>query len=286
MFEDHPEVERAIRSALEEDLGQGDVTTGAVVDPVARGEASLVTRARVVLAGLPVFERVFTELSRDILFEAFYGEGEWIPEGSRVCTLKGPLGPILKGERTALNFLQRMSGIATLTRKYVEKAGGTRARILDTRKTAPGLRWFDKRAVRVGGGWNHRFGLSDGILIKDNHIAAAGSIARAVGLVRDKAPHTLRVEVEVETLAGVEEALKAGADIILLDNMDPVQMAQAVKLVQGRAKLEASGGITLETVQEVAHTGVDFISVGALTHSPRAADFSLEIVSRSGPDEQ
>ncbi len=285
MFEDHPEVERAIRSALEEDLGQGDVTTGAVVDPVARGEASLVTRARVVLAGLPVFERVFTELSRDILFEAFYGEGEWIPEGSRVCTLKGPLGPILKGERTALNFLQRMSGIATLTRKYVEKAGGTRARILDTRKTAPGLRWFDKRAVRIGGGWNHRFGLSDGILIKDNHIAAAGSIARAVGLARDKAPHTLGVEVEVETLAGVEEALKAGADIILLDNMDPARMARAVELVQGRAKLEASGGITLETVQEIAHTGVDFISVGALTHSPRAADFSLEIAPRPGADE-
>ena len=195
--------------------------------------------------------------------------------------LTGPLSPILKAERTALNFLQRMSGIATLTRQYVEKAEPFKARILDTRKTCPGLRWADKYAVRTGGGFNHRFGLFDGILIKDNHIAAAGSITNAIKFAGKHAPHTLKIEVEVEDLAGVEEALQAGADTILLDNMRPGQMKKAVQLADGKAVIEASGNISLKTVVDVAKTGVDLISVGAITHSARAADFSLEIVSES-----
>ncbi len=277
-----PLTERIIRLALEEDLGSGDVTTDAVIDPDQRGEASLIVREELVLAGMPVFGRVFLTLDPSIALEASCRDGDLIPPGTRISLLKGRLAPILRGERTALNFLQRMSGIATLTRRYVERVKPYPVRILDTRKTAPGLRWFDKYAVRIGGGFNHRFGLSDGILIKDNHIAAAGSIQEAVRLARKNAAHTLRIEVEVEDAAGAVLACEAGADVILLDNMSPAQLTEAVRLVKGRALLEASGGITLETVREVARTGVDMISVGALTHSPRAADLSLEIIPGPG----
>ncbi len=266
-----------IRRALEEDLGPGDATTRATVAPDTPGEAILIAREKLTLAGMAVFKQTFLEIDPTLTFAERYKDGDVVPGGSTVCRIRGRLAAILSGERTALNFLQRMSGIATLTRRYVEKIEGSRAKILDTRKTAPGLRWCDKIAVRTGGGQNHRFGLFDGILIKDNHIAAAGSISKAVSLAREGSAHTLRVEVEVEDLAGVTEACKAGADIILLDNMTPSEMKEAVSLINGSALVEASGGITLDTVGDIASTGVDFISVGALTHSPVAADFSLEI---------
>ncbi|MCP4681683.1 MAG: carboxylating nicotinate-nucleotide diphosphorylase [Desulfobacterales bacterium] len=278
MIEQNPFLKRIIRFALEEDLGSGDLTTDAIVDPNLRGKASLLAREEILLAGLPVFRQVFLELSEGIEFEDYFQDGDLVPEGQQVCRISGPLSFILKGERTALNFLQRMSGIATLTRRYVVKAGSSKVKVLDTRKTAPGLRGFDKYAVRTGGGFNHRSALWDGILIKDNHIAVAGSITSAVELAKKGAPHTLKVEVEVEDLAGAEEALRAGADIILLDNMDPQQMSEVVRMASGKVMLEASGGITLDTIEEVARTGVDFVSVGALTHSVIAADFSLEIV--------
>ncbi len=281
MIEQYPQIARIIRRALDEDLGPGDITTDAIVDSQAEGKASLIAREEVVLAGFPVFKGVFMKLSPEIEFQEYYEEGDLVPAGKVVCLIKGLLSPILKAERTALNFLQRMSGVASLTRACAARARPSKARILDTRKTAPGLRLLDKYAVRMGGGFNHRRGLFDGVLIKDNHIAVAGSIARAIELVRKKAPHTLRIEVEVENLAGVEDALASGADAILLDNMSVAQIKEAVQLVDGRVMLEVSGGIGLDSIGAVAATGVDFVSVGALTHSARAADFSLEIVAES-----
>lgn len=278
MIEQHPIVERIVRLAIEEDLGSGDFTTDAIIAPTAQGKASLIAREELVLAGLPVFKKVFSEIGSEIEFEEYFTDGDLIPAEKSVCLMRGPLSVMLRGERTGLNFLQRMSGIATLTRQYVKRVGASRVTILDTRKTAPGLRLLEKYAVNIGGGFSHRFGLFDGILIKDNHIAAAGSITSALELARKGAPHTLKIEVEVEDLAGVEEALQAGADAILLDNMPVREIRDAVRLVDGRIMLEASGGITLDTVEEVANTGVDFISVGALTHSARSVDFSLEII--------
>ncbi len=278
MIEQNPFVRRIIQLALEEDLGAGDVTTGALVDSETQGKAMLIACNRLVLAGMPVYRAVYRALGSDVEFEDFFKEGDEVPGGSTVSVMTGSLSLILKGERTALNFLQRMSGIATLTRRFVDQAGMSRVRILDTRKTVPGHRWLDKYSVGMGGGKNHRFGLSDGILIKDNHIAAAGSISKAVELAKKNAPHTLRIEVEVEDLSGVKAALKAGADIILLDNMSFEEMTKAVDLTGNKALTEASGNMTLERISDVAKTGVDFISVGALTHSPEAADFSLEVV--------
>ncbi len=278
MIEQNPLLKRIIRFALEEDLGAGDVTTDALIGPEKKGRATLIAREELVLAGLPVFKQVFNEIAPGIEFEEYFKEGDLVPAEANVCVLTGSLSLILKGERTALNFLQRMSGIATLTRQYVKKAGSSKVQILDTRKTVPGHRLLDKYAVKTGGGSNHRFCLSDGVLIKDNHIAAAGSISKAVELAGKNAPHTVKVEVEVEDLSGLEEALKAGADIIMLDNMDNKQMREAVRIVNGKAKLEASGGINLDTVKAAADTGVDFISIGALTHSPKASDYSLKIV--------
>jgi len=279
VIENEPAVKRIVQLAIEEDLGSGDLTTDAIVNPRANGKATLVAREALVLAGLPIFEMVFFAMSPEIKPEEYYGDGDFVPAGKNVCVLKGPLSSILKGERTALNFLQRMSGIATLTRQYVERAGPSKVKVLDTRKTVPGLRVLDKYAVRIGGGFNHRFGLFDGVLIKDNHIAAAGSITQAVELAKKNTPHTVRVEVEVEDLDGVVEAVKTGVDTILLDNMQAGEVRKAVELVKGRAVLEASGGINLDTIEDMAKTGVDFVSIGALTHSARAADFSLEIIS-------
>ena len=278
MFENEISLDDAIRTALKEDLGPGDLTTDAIIPPESRGKASLLAREDLVLAGIQVFSRVFKLLSAETAFEYFFSDGQSVPAGETICIISGPTGAILKAERTALNFLQRMSGIATLTKIYVDKVGSNRVRVVDTRKTAPGLRLFDKYAVRMGGGFNHRMGLFDGILIKDNHISAAGSVAKAVSLARGGAPHTIKVEVEVEDLDGVEEALRSGADVILLDNMTPEMMQKAVDLVGGRATTEASGGINLGNIEEIAKTGVDIISVGALTHSLRAVDLSLEIV--------
>jgi nicotinate-nucleotide pyrophosphorylase (carboxylating) len=277
MLETQIIIDRTLRRALEEDLGSGDLTTDAIVGPNRQARASLLAREELVPAGLPVFRRVFEILSTEMTFEFHFEEGQLVGEGERVCQMSGPADAILKGERTALNFLQRMSGIATLTKRYVDKIRSHKVRLVDTRKTAPGLRVFDKYAVRVGGGFNHRFGLYDGILIKDNHIVAAGSVTDAVSLAKQGCPHTIKVEVEVEDLDALEEAIRAGADAVLLDNMPPQTLKKAVRLSKGRVLLEASGGITLENIEEFAETGVDIISVGALTHSVHAVDISLEM---------
>ena len=277
MFKNNTIIDRILRRALEEDLGSGDLTTDAIIGPDLHGRAALLTREEIVSAGLPVFQRVFEILSTEMTFEFKVKEGQLVEEGKKICQLSGPTNAILTAERTALNFLQRMSGIATLTKRYVDKVKSDKVRLVDTRKTAPGLRVFDKYAVRVGGGFNHRFGLYDGILIKDNHIAAAGSVTEAVFLAKQGCPHTIKIEVEVEDLDALEEAIRAGADAVLLDNMSPQMLTNAVRSAKGRVLLEASGGITLENIEEIAKTGVDIISVGALTHSVRAVDISLEM---------
>jgi nicotinate-nucleotide pyrophosphorylase (carboxylating) len=280
MISDLLHLDSIIQKALEEDIGPGDITTDSILDPHARGKAVLLAREQLILAGLPVFSMVFSLLDPELEFEYRYQDGAVIPSGETICRISGRLAPILKAERTALNFLQRMSGIATLTGDYVRNAGPRKARVLDTRKTAPGLRALDKYSVRMGGGYNHRIGLFDGILIKDNHIAAAGSVSKAVSLARNNSPHTVKVEVETETLAEVQEALESGADIILLDNMAIDRMKQAVTLIGGKALVEVSGNVTLGNIAGIAEIGVDFISVGALTHSSKAVDLSLEITQQ------
>ncbi|HEX9416843.1 MAG TPA: carboxylating nicotinate-nucleotide diphosphorylase [Gaiellaceae bacterium] len=262
-----------VRLALEEDLGSGDLTTDRIVPEGATCEAELLLKEPGVVCGLSFAEAVFTTLDPEVRFEPIVADGDGIEPG-RIAELGGPTRAILSGERTALNLLGRLCGIATLTRRFVDAVEGTGAAILDTRKTTPGLRGLEKYAVRCGGGQNHRFGLYDGILIKDNHLKVAGSITAAVGRARNGVP----VQVEAETLADVREAVAAGADSILLDNMSPPELAEAVALIEGRARLEASGGVSLETIKEIAGTGVDFVSVGALTHSARSLDVSLEVL--------
>ena len=268
-------LERVAFAALAEDLGDGDVTTEATVDADATGSADLVVREPGVVCGLPVAEAVFRAVDSELRFERLVEEGASVAAGTAVARVAGPERAILTGERTALNFLARLSGIATLTRRYVDAVEGTGAAILDTRKTTPGLRALEKHAVATGGGRNHRFGLDDGVLVKDNHLRAAGSVASAVERLRAATP--LPIEVECDTLEQVSEALAAGAEAVLLDNMSPDQLRAAVALARGRARLEASGGVTLENVRAVAETGVDEISVGALTHSARSLDVSLEL---------
>ena len=271
-------IDKIIDSALEEDLGPGDITTEALVDLSVNGEARLIAKEEIILAGIGVFSRVFSRLDPEIVVETKYRDGEAVSNGEDIGMVKGSMRGILSGERTALNFLQRLSGIATLTRKYVERTDSSKVRVIDTRKTTPGLRILEKYAVRRGGGFNHRFGLFDGILIKDNHIAVAGSIAKALARIKGRVPHTLRIEVEVEDIKGVEEAIGAGADAILLDNMSLKEMREAVSIAGGRVLLEASGGITLESIEEVSKIGIDLISVGAITHSARSVDISLEVI--------
>jgi nicotinate-nucleotide pyrophosphorylase (carboxylating) len=268
-------VERVVLAALAEDIGAGDVTTEATVAPDAIGTAELLVKEAGVVCGLRVAETAFRALDSEIRFEAFASDGDPVEPPAVVARLTGSERAILTAERVALNFLGRLSGIATLTRRYVEAVEGTGAAVLDTRKTTPGLRALEKDAVAAGGGRNHRFGLDDAVLIKDNHLRASGSIAAAVALVR--AATDLSVEVECETLVQVAEALDAGVDAILLDNMSLEELRAAVALVDGRARLEASGGVSLETIRAIAETGVDEISVGALTHSARSLDVSLEL---------
>jgi nicotinate-nucleotide pyrophosphorylase (carboxylating) len=268
-------VERLAYAALAEDVGEGDVTTEATIDADASGEAELVLKEPGVVCGLDVAAAVFHALDAELRFERLVEDGTLVGSAIAVARVSGPLRAILTGERTALNFLGRLSGIATLTRRYVDAVGGTGVAILDTRKTTPGLRVLEKHAVAVGGGRNHRLGLDDGVLVKDNHLRAAGSIREAVERLR-AATH-LPVEVECDTLEQVSEALAAGADAILLDNMRVDDLRDAVTLARGRARLEASGGVTLDTVRAIAETGVDEISVGALTHSARSLDVSLEL---------
>jgi nicotinate-nucleotide pyrophosphorylase (carboxylating) len=275
-------LERIALAALAEDVGAGDVTTEATVDPDAVGRAELLVREPGVVCGLRVAEIVFRSLGDDVSFEPFVDEGERVDEAPEtVAVVSGSLRAILTGERTALNFLGRLSGIATLTRRYVDAVAGLDVAILDTRKTTPGLRALEKHAVACGGGRNHRFGLDDGVLVKDNHLLAAGSIANAVTRLRRAT--TLPVEVECDTLEQVGDALGADADAILLDNMTLDELRSAVALTDRRARLEASGGITLDTVRAVAETGVDEISVGALTHSARSLDVSLELRAGKPP---
>jgi nicotinate-nucleotide pyrophosphorylase (carboxylating) len=267
----------AICHALDEDIGPGDVTTNSIVPAGENAAARIIAKENGVLSGLVVAQAVFRLLSRDVRFGSTLSDGAQVVRGQTLLELTGPARAILTGERTALNFLARMSGIATLTRAFVDAIAGTGATILDTRKTAPGLRVFDKLAVKHGGGGNHRFGLFDMVLIKNNHIDSAGSVTRAVDLAR-AGGHNLEIEVEARSFAEVEEALNAGAERILLDNMSLDEMRQAVVFSAGRAKLEASGNVSLNTVREIAETGVDFISVGALTHSAKTFDLSLRWV--------
>lgn len=274
----HPIVlDPVLTAALREDLGWGDLTSSLVVDEEARASGEIVFREKGIVAGLPVLERVFHLVDPAITVTRTVPEGAQVPAGECVARLAGPARGILAGERVALNLVQRMSAIATLTHRYVEKLSGTRTRLLDTRKTTPGLRILERYAVRVGGGRNHRFCLSDAILIKDNHIVIAGSVAEAVRRARRGAPVTAKIEVEVETLFQVQEALSAGADMLLLDNMNDQDLAQAVALVAGRVPVEASGGITLERVASVARTGVDYLSTGAITRLAGFLDVSLDI---------
>jgi len=266
-----------IEAALAEDIGTGDMTTQATVGPNKKGRAVAVAKDDFVVAGLNVFEAAFKSLDRSISVRKNIGEGCLVRKGTVIACVTGRLSNILQAERVALNFLQRMCGIATLTAKYVEAVRGTKTKILDTRKTVPGLRILDKLAVRLGGGTNHRIGLYDGVLIKDNHIEAVGSIAAAVAAQRRFLRRPLKIEVETRNMREVKEAMSSGADIIMLDNMTVPLMRKAVDFVAGRALLEASGNVTLERVAAIAATGVDFISVGELTHSVRAADISLKI---------
>jgi nicotinate-nucleotide pyrophosphorylase (carboxylating) len=267
------DLDAIVRRALEEDVGAGDVTTAATVPAGARARARITQKQPGVVFGLDAAEAVFRALDPDAGLTRRVAEGEW-RDGGPVLEIEGAAAALLTAERTALNFLQRLSGVATLTARYVEAVAGTGARVLDTRKTTPGLRALEKAAVAAGGGTNHRAGLYDAVLIKENHAAMAGGVAAAVAAARAAAPD-VPLEVECRTIAEVDEALEARAPRLLLDNMSPAQLRAVVERVEGRAKLEASGGVTLGTIREIAGTGVDFVSVGALTHSAPALDLSL-----------
>ena len=270
------QLEALVARFLEEDIGRGDRTTEAVVPEALPGRARIESREEAVVAGLEVARICFSTLG-EVVWHPQVRDGDRVSPGDTLARVEGPMRVLLTAERTALNLLQRLSGIATMTRRYVDAVGTSPTQVVDTRKTTPGLRTLEKYAVRVGGGSNHRAGLDDGILIKDNHIAAAGSVAEAVARARAAAPHGLKVEVEVQDLDQLDEAISAGAEAILLDNMSPQLVREAVTRAGGKALLEASGGITLGTVSEYAETGVDLISIGALTHSVRAIDLSLEV---------
>jgi nicotinate-nucleotide pyrophosphorylase (carboxylating) len=269
-------VKKIIEQALSEDIGPGDVTSEATIPAWSKSTAEMLAKQDLVLAGLDVSLEVFHFLDAAIQFTRFAQDGDRIKSGKVITRVSGSTRVLLAGERVALNLLQHMSGIATLTSKYVEQLKGLKAQALDTRKTLPGLRMLEKYAVRMGGGTNHRFGLYDGVLIKDNHIKAGGSITKAIEDARRKAHHLLKIEVETKTLDEVREALAAKADIIMLDNMPLDMIREAVKLINGQASVEASGNVTFETIREIGETGVDFISSGSLTHSAPAADISMK----------
>ena len=271
---------RLVERSLEEDLGRGDVTTDSLIPPDATGRAVFRSRSPGVIAGLEVARMVYSVADAAVQFDARIADGSSVVPGQEIAVVAGPARALLHGERVALNFLQRLSGIASLTSRYVEAVRGTRARVVDTRKTTPGLRALEKYAVRAGGGFNHRRDLSDAMLIKDNHLAVIDrlglSVGEAIRQAREALPHTLRIEVEVDRLDQIAEVLAAGADIILLDNMAIEELKQAVELIGGRAIVEVSGGVTLATISDIAKTGVDVISVGALTHSAAALDIGLD----------
>jgi nicotinate-nucleotide pyrophosphorylase (carboxylating) len=272
-------IKKIIEEALAEDIGTGDITTTAIVNRDMLGQAKAIAKDTFVVAGVDIFKDVFIFLDESTQFKLLIANGKTAKQGDVIAEISGRLFYILQAERVALNIFQRMCGIATLTGKYVEAVRGSKAKILDTRKTLPGLRVLDKMAVSIGGGFNHRMGLYDGVLIKDNHIAAAGSITAAVEAQKSRLPHTLKIEVETKNLLEVQEALQCGVDIIMLDNMSNAEMKKAVELIAGRAVVEASGNVSLQNVAAIAATGVDLISVGGLTHSARAADISLKITA-------
>jgi nicotinate-nucleotide pyrophosphorylase (carboxylating) len=270
-------IESLIDLALEEDIGPGDITTDNLVDDKALGVGTVLAKEPLILAGIDLADRVFKHLDPETTVSSDFQDGQKVPKGETVFTVKGKLQTILKGERTALNFLQRLSGVATMTRAYVNALGTSKARLVDTRKTNPGLRVLEKYAVRVGGAANHRMGLYDGVLIKDNHIAACGGISRAVQLARQRIHHLVKIEVETTTMIEVDEALEAKADVIMLDNMSVEQIKQAVIRIDGKAIVEVSGGVTIDNLKALANCGVDLISVGALTHSCKSVDMSMII---------
>lgn len=269
-------LDRMLLAALEEDIGTGDITTASCVPVGARSQGRFIAKEEGVVCGLEVAARAFALLDREVVFEPLKKDGDRVEKGDVIAHIEGPSRSILTGERVALNYMQRLSGTATATARAVEKVSGTKAKIIDTRKSTPGLRVLEKYAVRMGGGCNHRFNLADGVLIKDNHISAAGGIAQAVEMAKKAVPHVMKIEVETETIEQVSQALEAGADIIMLDNMSCELMAEAVRLIDGAALTEASGNMGDRDLREVAETGVDFISMGALTHSVRALDISLK----------
>jgi nicotinate-nucleotide pyrophosphorylase (carboxylating) len=270
-----------IELALREDIGSGDITTDILVDPLLCGKGYILAKERLVLAGIEVAAQVFQRLDPQVVFQPAYKDGDRIEAGAVVVTVAGKLRALLSGERTALNFLQRLSGIATHVRSFVEAMDGKRVRLVDTRKTTPGLRVLEKYAVRMGGAFNHRMGLFDGILIKDNHIEACGGISESIRRLRRAAHHLAKIEVEVSDLAGVKEAIEAGADVIMLDNMTMDQIEEAAQFIQGRALVEVSGRISADQLERLSNTGVDIISVGALTHSARSVDLSMRIQKAS-----
>lgn len=269
--------EKVISTALKEDIGKRDVTTDLLIPKKEKAAATFIAKQDGIIAGLDIAKMVFKKLDEKIKWENFVEDGVKVKAGTKIAEVKGSVRALLSGERTALNFLQRISGIATLTSVYVEKISGTNAKILDTRKTVPGLRLFDKYAVKCGGGTNHRIGLFDMVMIKDNHIKAAGSITKAVNKIRKSIPKKMKIEVEATNIREVEEAMKLNVDVIMLDNMNLNEMKVAVQLINKKCFVEASGGVNLETVRAIAETGVDFISVGALTHSVNALDISMKI---------
>lgn len=268
---------RVINAALSEDIGTGDITTESTVPKNLKGKGKIVAKERFVVCGLTIAGKVFTSLDREIKFRSLVEDGDVARRGETLATVAGNLRSLLSAERLALNFLQRLSGISTLTREFVKKASGTHVRVLDTRKTTPLLRILERYAVRIGGGTNHRFGLFDRIIIKDNHIKVAGGVGKAVERVKKNRPKGIHIEVEARNIKEAREALHSGANTIMLDNMKLKDIKKAVRVIGGKALVEVSGGITLENAGKIAKTGVDYISVGALTHSARAVDISFEV---------
>lgn len=269
-------VDELILSALREDISSEDVTTNAVMRTACKGSVDLICKQDGIIAGLDVFKRVFTLLDPETEFEMYVADGDRIKQGDKLGTVTGDIRVLLSGERTALNYLQRMSGIATYTNSLAKLLEGSKTKLLDTRKTTPNMRIFEKYAVKAGGGYNHRYNLSDGILLKDNHIGAAGSVTKAIEMAKEYAPFVRKIEVETENLDMVREAVEAGADIIMLDNMSHEMMKEAIKIIDGRAETECSGNVTLENAAALADLGVDYISCGALTHSAPILDLSLK----------
>ncbi len=277
MMDDSLLLKETIRIAIYEDIGHGDITSLLIVPEYKKAKASIIAKEDLILAGVPFIKEVFNAIDPGVEIQIFFDEGSRVKKGDIIAKISGSARSLLAGERISLNILQRISGIATMTNQYVKKVNGLPVKIADTRKTIPGMRLMEKYGVRIGGGVNHRFGLYDGILIKDNHIKVAGGVKRAIELAK-KGHHLLKIEVEVKNLDELKEALDAGADVIMLDNMSITDMKKAVKIAKGKAILEASGNVNLENIRSIAETGVDIISIGALTHSARAVDTSMKIV--------